>query len=79
MVSLSREVRVKGAGDLLQRTPDRFQRDGVVRKGLKALGRLKTEFVIGCDVVQDNHAHELMLLEFERFDRPQDAAFVNSL
>jgi hypothetical protein len=51
----------------------------VVRKGLKARGRLKLQVVFGKIVVENNDGDELVLAKRRRFHRPQNAALIDSL
>ena len=51
----------------------------MICQGLEALRGLELEFVVRWDLIQDNHADKLVLVETQWLDRPQDAAFINSL
>ena len=51
----------------------------MVRKGLKARGRLKLQIVFGRIVVENNDADELVLAKRQRVHRPQNAALIDSL
>jgi hypothetical protein len=64
---------------LRQCPPDSFQGDAVVRKSLKARRSLKLQVVFRKIVVENNDADELVLAKRQRFHRPQNAAFINSL
>ena len=51
----------------------------MVRKGLKARGRLKLQVVFGRIVVENNDADELVLAKRQRFHRPRNAALMDGL
>jgi hypothetical protein len=78
-VPLGPEVGVQEAWNPRQCPCDSFQGDAVVRKGLKARGRLKLQVVFGRIVVENNDGDELVLAKRQRFHRPQNAALIDSL
>ncbi len=78
-VPLCREVGVQGAWNPRQRPSDSFQGDAAVCKSLKARRLLKLQVIFRRIVVENNDADELVLAKRERFHRPQNAAFINSL
>jgi hypothetical protein len=78
-VPLCAEVGVQGAWNSRQCPSDSFQGDAVVRKSLKARRSLKLQVVFRKIVVENNDADELVLAKRQRFHRPQNAAFINSL
>jgi len=51
----------------------------VVRASLKARRSLELQVVFRRIVVENHDANELVLAKRQRFHRPQNAAFINSL
>ena len=78
-ISFGEEIGVKRSWDLGKRAPHGFQAHAVIREGLEARGRLELQIPIGNGVVEDDYTDQLVLIEAQRFNRAQDAAFINSL
>lgn len=79
LIPLGSEIGVHRAGYPGQRPADCFQGDAVVGEWLEMRRRLESQVLFRRSIIHDDHADELMLVEPERFDGPQDAILVNSL